>query len=51
MRKIARQVHESARELARALSKTPQYAASRRHRKKIEMLFAHLMRIPEEFDR
>lgn len=46
MRKIARQVHESARDLARALSKTPQYAKSRRRRKKVEMLFAHLKRIP-----
>jgi transposase len=45
MRKIARQVHESARDLARAISKTPQYAKSRRHRKKVEMLFAHLKRI------
>lgn len=45
MRKIARQVHESARDLARALSKTPRYAKSRRHRKKVEMLFAHLKRI------
>lgn len=45
MRRIARQVHESARDLARALSKTPQFARSRRHRKKVEMLFAHLKRI------
>jgi hypothetical protein len=45
MRKIARQVHESARDFARALSKTPQFATSRRHRKKVEMLFAHLKRI------
>lgn len=45
MRKIARQVHESARDLARALSKTSRYAKSRRHRKKVEMLFAHLKRI------
>lgn len=45
MRRIARQVHESARDLARALAKTPRYAQSRRHRKKVEMLFAHLKRI------
>jgi transposase len=45
MRRIARQVHESARDLARALSQTPRYAKSRRHRKKVEMLFAHLKRI------
>jgi len=45
MRKIARQVHESAREVARQIAKTPRYARSRRQRKKVEMLFAHLKRI------
>ena len=45
MRKIARQLNESARDVARQLSKTPRYARSRRHRKKVEMLFAHLKRI------
>jgi hypothetical protein len=45
MRKIARQVHELARDRARGLAKTPQYAKSRKHRKKVEMLFAHLKRI------
>jgi len=44
-RKIARQVNESARDVARQLATTPRYAQSRRHRKKVEMLFAHLKRI------
>ena len=45
VRKIARQRHEAARDVARQLSKTPRYELSRRHRKKVEMLFAHLKRI------
>ena len=44
-RKIARQINESARDVARQLATTPRYARSRRHRKKVEMLFAHLKRI------
>ena len=44
-RKIARQVNEAARDVARNLAMTPRYAQSRRHRKKVEMLFAHLKRI------
>ena len=44
-RKIARQVNESARDVARQIAKTEAYARSRRHRKKVEMLFAHLKRI------
>ncbi|WP_290594895.1 transposase, partial [Arenimonas sp. SCN 70-307] len=44
-RKIARQVNEAAREVARQLAKTKRYEQSRRHRKKVEMLFAHLKRI------
>ena len=44
-RKIARSIHEEARELARALAKTEQYAQSRNDRKKVEMLFAHLKKI------
>ncbi|KFL36058.1 IS1182 family transposase [Arenimonas donghaensis] len=44
-RRIARQVNESARDVARQLSTTKRYAQSRRHRKKVEMLFAHLKRI------
>jgi hypothetical protein len=45
MRKIARSVHEEARDVARAISTTPAYLQSRRDRKKVEMLFAHLKRI------
>lgn len=45
MRKIARSVHEQARELARQIALTPQYQRSRRERKQVEMLFAHLKRI------
>jgi transposase len=44
-RKILRSVHEGARDLARDLSLTDAYLASRRERKKVEMLFAHLKRI------
>ena len=44
-RKIARQVNEAARDVARQLATTPRYAQSRKHRKKVEMLFAHLKRI------
>jgi transposase len=44
-RKIARSVHEAARGVARALAQTPQYRQSRRDRKKVEMLFAHMKRI------
>jgi hypothetical protein len=45
MRKIARSVHESAREVARGVAKTDGYKQSRKDRKKVEMLFAHLERI------
>lgn len=44
-RKIARQLNEEARDLARQLAETERYARSRRLRKKVEMLFAHLKRI------
>ena len=44
-RKIARSVHEAARDKVRAISKTGAYAVSCRERKKVEMLFAHLKRI------
>jgi transposase len=44
-RKIARSIHESAREVARAIAKTEAYKQSRKDRKKVEMLFAHLKRI------
>jgi hypothetical protein len=41
-RKIARSVHEAARDVARAIAKTDAYKQSRKDRKKVEMLFAHL---------
>jgi len=44
-RKIARSIHESARDVARDVAKTDAYRQSRRDRKKVEMLFAHLKRI------
>lgn len=44
-RKIARSVHESARDVARDIAKTDAYQQSRKDRKKVEMLFAHLKRI------
>ncbi|MDX8124219.1 IS1182 family transposase [Janthinobacterium sp. GMG2] len=45
IRKIDRSPHEPARDVARAIGKTDAYRQSRRERKKIEMLFAHLKRI------
>jgi hypothetical protein len=45
MRKIIRSVHEAARDVARHLRDTLEYQQSRRDRKKVEMLFAHLKRI------
>jgi hypothetical protein len=44
-RKIPRSVHESSRDIARALANTDAYRNSRKERKKVEMLFAHLKRI------
>jgi len=44
-RKITRQEHEDARQLARDIAKTRQYAISMQLRKKVEMLFAQLKRI------
>lgn len=44
-RKITRHVHEAARDVARAIAKTAAYEQTRRDRKKVEMLFAHLKRI------
>jgi transposase len=44
-RKIPRSIHEEARNMARDIAKTDAYLTSRRERKKIEMLFAHLKRI------
>ena len=45
VRKIMRSVHEGARDMARTIAKTDAGDASRRDRKKVEMLFAHLKRI------
>ena len=44
-RKVPRSIYEEARDVARAIAKTEAYVQSRRDRKKIEMLFAHLKRI------
>jgi Transposase DDE domain len=44
-RRIVRDVNEAARDVARAFAKTEAFARSRRDRKKVEMLFAHLKRI------
>ena len=44
-RKITREEHEDARDVARTIAKTPQYKVSVKLRKKVEMLFAHLKRI------
>ncbi len=44
-RKIARSVYEASRDVARAIGKTPEYLQSRKDRKKVEVLFAHLKRI------
>ncbi len=44
-RKIARSLFEPARDVARAIARTDAYMQSRKDRKKVEMLFAHLKRI------
>ena len=44
-RKITREEHEDARQVARNIAKTRQYDISMKLRKKVEMLFAHLKRI------
>lgn len=44
-RRVLRDVHEAARDVARALAKTDAFSQTRRDRKKVEMLFAHLKRI------
>lgn len=41
-RHVLRSVDEEARDHARQLAKTPQFEQSRKERKKVEMLFAHL---------
>jgi transposase len=44
-RKVPRSIHEGARDMARDIARTDAYVTSRRERKKVEMLFAHLKRI------
>jgi Transposase DDE domain len=44
-RKITRSIYEETRDVARALGKTEAFEQSRRDRKRVEMLFAHLKRI------
>jgi hypothetical protein len=45
MRYVPRDLHEAARDVARALAKTDAFEQSRRSRKRVEILFAHLKRI------
>jgi transposase len=45
VRKVPRSIHEGAREMARVIAKSWEGRVSRRLRKKVEMLFAHLKRI------
>ena len=44
-RTVTRSIYEGARDFARDIAKTDAYLTSRRQRKKVEMLFAHLKRI------
>jgi hypothetical protein len=45
VRKVPRSVHEGARDMARDIARSEEGKTSRRERKKVEMLFAHLKRI------
>jgi transposase len=45
IRRIPRSIHEGARDAARAIARSWEGRVSRRLRKKVEMLFAHLKRI------
>ena len=45
MCKISRSIHETSRELARAIAKTPAYWQSRLDLRKVKVLFAHLKHI------
>ena len=45
LRRIQRSIYEQARDVARGLAKTDGFEQSRRDRKRVEMLFAHLKRI------
>jgi transposase len=44
-RKVPRNIYEAARDIARAITLTKAYRQTRRDRKKVEMMFAHLKRI------
>jgi hypothetical protein len=44
-RRILRSIYEESRDIARALAKTEMFEQSRRDRKRVEMLYAHLKRI------
>ncbi len=44
-RKVPRSIHEGARQMARDICNSDEGRISRRERKKVEMLFAHLKRI------
>jgi hypothetical protein len=44
-RKVPRSIYEGARDMAREIAKSEDGRKSRRQRKKVEMLFAHLKRI------
>jgi hypothetical protein len=44
-KKLMRSQHEAARDVARAVARTADYRQTRRDRKKVEMLFAHMKRI------
>ena len=45
MRYVPRDLHEDARDVARALAKTEAFEQSRRSRNRVEIMFAHLKRI------
>jgi transposase len=45
VRKVPRSIHEGARDMARVIARSSEGQVSRRLRKKVEMLFAHLKRI------
>ncbi|MCP4431131.1 MAG: hypothetical protein GY806_09155 [Gammaproteobacteria bacterium] len=49
-RKITRSIYESSRDVARDICQTQEYLQSRKGRKKVEVLFAHLKRVMN-FDR
>lgn len=44
-KKLLRSIYEKERDVAREVAKTPAYQKTRRQRKQVEMLFAHMKRI------